>query len=131
MSDIETREDVELLVDRFYDKMLADSILGFIFTDIAKVDIDKHKPVICDFWETLLFNKAVYKRGPEVMNVHKRLNEKIPLKKGHFKRWLFLFSRTVDELFEGKRASFAKEKADSIAGLMQKRVGVEGSGLQR
>jgi len=89
MRDIETRKDIELLVDRFYDRMLGDIIIGFIFTDIAKIDPEEHKPVICDFWETVLFNRAVYKRGPEVMNVHKRLNEKVPLKKGHFRRWLF------------------------------------------
>ncbi|WP_462137505.1 group III truncated hemoglobin [Candidatus Mycalebacterium sp.] len=124
MKDIETREDVELLVDSFYDKMLADPILGFIFTDIAKIDVEEHKPIVCDFWESILFDKAVYKRGPEVMNTHKRLNEKIPLKKGHFVRWLFLFSKTVDELFEGERASFAKERANSIAVVMQKRVGI-------
>ncbi len=122
MGDIETREDIELLIDRFYDKILADMIIGFIFSDIAKIDLDKHKPVICDFWETVLFNKAVYKRGGEVMNVHKELNKKIPLKKGHFTRWLFLFSSTVDELFAGKCAEFAKERANSIAALMQKRI---------
>lgn len=129
MRDIETRKDIELLVDRFYDRMLGDIIIGFIFTDIAKIDSEEHKPVICDFWETILFNKPVYKRGPEVMNVHKRLNEKIPLKKGHFRRWLFLFTSTVDELFEGDRAKLAKEKADSIAVLMMKRVGLEKTGL--
>ncbi len=127
MGDIETREDIELLIDEFYDKMLADIIIGFIFTDIAKINPDEHKPVICDFWETLLFNRAVYKRGGEVMNVHRELNKKIPLKKGHFTRWVFLFRSTVDELFEGKRADFAKERASSIAELMQKRVGLNGS----
>ena len=123
MKDIETRSDIEELIGKFYEKMLKDPIIGFIFTDIAKIDLDEHLSIICDFWETILFTRPVYKRGPEVMNVHHELNKKIPLKKGHFTRWLFLFSTTVDELFEGERAEKAKERADSIATLMQKRLG--------
>ena len=123
MKDIETRSDIEELIGKFYEKMLKDPIIGFIFTDIAKIDLDEHLSIICDFWETILFTRPVYKRGPEVMNVHHELNKKIPLKKGHFTRWLYLFSTTVDELFEGERAEKAKERADSIATLMQKRLG--------
>ena len=123
MKDIETRADIEELISKFYEKMLKDPIIGFIFTDIAKIDLDEHLSIICDFWETILFTRPVYKRGPEVMNVHHELNKKIPLKKGHFTRWLYLFSTTVDELFEGERAEKAKERADSIATLMQKRLG--------
>lgn len=123
MKDIETRADLELLIGDFYEKMLKDPIIGFIFTDIAKIDLDEHLSVICDFWETILFTRPVYKRGPEVMNVHHELNKKIPLKKGHFTRWLYLFSTTVDSLFEGERAEKAKERANSIASLMQKRLG--------
>ena len=123
MNDIQTREDIEQLIDKFYEKMLKDIVIGFIFTDIAKVNLEEHQSVICDFWETVLFNRPAYKRGPEVMNVHHELNKKIPLKKGHFTRWLFLFSSTVDELFEGEIAEKAKERAISIAILMQKRLG--------
>jgi len=123
MNDIETRADLEELISRFYEKMLKDPIIGFIFTDIAKIDLEEHLSIICDFWETILFTRPVYKRGPEVMNVHHELNKKIPLRKGHFTRWLYLFSTTIDELFEGERAEKAKERADSIATLMQKRLG--------
>jgi hemoglobin len=123
MKDIETRTDIEILINRFYEKMLKDTIIGFIFTDIAKIDLDEHLTIICDFWETILFTKPVYKRGPEVMKIHHELNKKIHLKKGHFTRWLYLFGSTVDELYSGENAEKAKEKADSIAKLMQKRLG--------
>lgn len=123
MKDIETRADIELLISKFYEKMLKDQIIGFIFTDIAKIDLDEHLSIICDFWETILFTRPVYKRGPEVMNVHHELNKKIPLRKGHFTRWLYLFSTTIDELYTGERAEKAKQRADSIAKLMQKRIG--------
>lgn len=122
MTDIDNREDIERLISAFYDKMLDDIVLGFIFTDIAKVNLEKHLPIICDFWENVLFNKPVYTRGPEVIGVHIELDKKIRLKKGHFTRWLYLFHTTVDELFEGIISDRAKKRATSIAQLMQKKL---------
>lgn len=120
--DIAGREDIELLISKFYEKILDDIIIGFIFRDIAKINLDTHLPVICDFWETILFHNAKYKKGPEVINVHLELNKKIKLKNGHFRRWLYLFHTTVDEYFEGERAYVAKQRASSIAESMQKRI---------
>ncbi len=122
MKDIENREDIEHFVKSFYEKMLDDMILGFIFTQIAKVDLEEHIPVICDFWETVIFSVPKYKKGIEVLKVHVDLNEKIKLKKGHFVRWLFLFETTMDELYRGNNASKAKQKARQIAGSMQKKL---------
>ena len=122
LNDINSREDIERLIKAFYVKMLDDIVIGFIFTQIAKVDLDEHLPIICDFWESLLFNKPVYRRGSKVMEVHHEINKKIVLKKGHFTRWLYLFHTTVDELFEGERANRAKERAVSIADTIQKRL---------
>lgn len=122
LNDIENRKDIEKLISAFYDRMLDDMILGYIFKDIAKVDLEEHIPIICDFWENVLFNKPVYNRGAEVIGVHLELNKKIQLKKGHFRRWLYLFHTTLDELYEGTIASKAKERADSIALLMQKKL---------
>ena len=120
--DITTREDIEKLIQAFYDKMLDDIILGFIFTEIANVNLKEHLSVICDFWETVIFAVPKYKRGPEVMKVHMDLNEKIPLKKGHFTRWLYLFHTTIDEMFEGENALKTKERASLIAESMLKRL---------
>lgn len=122
MKDIENREDIEYFIKSFYEKMLGDMILGFIFTQIAKVDLEVHIPVICDFWETVIFSTPKYKKGTEVLKVHVDLNEKIQLKKGHFVRWLYLFDTTMDQLYRGNNASKAKQKARQIAGSMQKKL---------
>jgi len=120
--DIENREDIEKLISVFYSKMLDDVILGYIFTDVAKVNLEEHLPIICDFWENILFNKPTYKRRSEVIGVHLELNKKIQLKKGHFRRWLYLFHSTINELYDGTISSKAKKRADSIALLMQKKL---------
>lgn len=44
MKDLQTREDIELLVDKFYDKVKEDEVIGFFFNDIAKVDWSLHLP---------------------------------------------------------------------------------------
>ena len=121
--DIENRQDVERLVERFYERMMVDDVIGYIFTHYAKVDLETHLPIISDFWETILFEKPVYKRGPKAMNVHIDLAKQVPLRKQHFTRWLYLFNTTVDELFTGECALKAKTRANSIADTMQKRIG--------
>jgi len=121
--DIENREDIDKLVTRFYERMMTDDVIGFIFTDYAKIDLDEHLPNIADFWEAVLFQSPVYNRGAKAMSAHFDLHEKIALKKQHFTRWLYIFHQTIDELFEGTVAQKAKERSSSIAELMQKRIG--------
>ena len=57
--DIESREDIIAFVNRFYNKVEADPVIGYIFTDIAKVNWDHHLPRMYDFWESVLFGKAL------------------------------------------------------------------------
>jgi len=52
--DIENRTDIEQLVRSFYDKVNTDDTIGYIFNDIAKVNWEKHFPVMFDFWENVL-----------------------------------------------------------------------------
>lgn len=54
MKNLETRQDIEDLVNRFYDKVQKDETIGFFFNDVAKVDWDHHLPKMYSFWETLL-----------------------------------------------------------------------------
>jgi len=107
-------------VDSFYKRVLQDEVIGFMFTDIAKINMTKHMPKMYDFWETTLFHKAIYKGNP--MTVHLHLNTKEALKKQHFDRWLLLFNETVNKLFVGNKAELAKTRALSIATIMQVKI---------
>ena len=122
-TDIVNRQDIDVLMEKFYEKMMVDPFIGYIFTHYANVDLQKHLPVISDFWETVLFQNPVYKRGPEAMNVHLDLHKVIPFRKQHFTRWLYLFHSTIDEMFEGETATKAKTRSQSIARLIQERLG--------
>jgi hemoglobin len=104
--DIETRADVERLVRAFYEQALVDPIIGFIFTDVARLDLDAHVPDITSFWETILLGVKSY--SGSAFRPHAELHAKVTLREGHFERWLQLWFGTVDELFAGDRANLAK-----------------------
>ena len=108
--DIETREDLELLLGEFYKIGVADSEIGHHF---AEIDLAAHLPIIVNFWEKFLFGKPVYFSNP--LAVHRILHEKSPLKLEHFQRWFEIFSQTVDKLFAGETADDAKLRAKMIA----------------
>ncbi len=116
MSDIENRADIEKLIVSFYEKVKLDTTIGFIFNEVVAMDWPHHIPVIVDFWETILLDNPVYKKN--AMEVHYDLNKKVSLKKEHFTSWLYLFTSTVDELYEGEIAMLAKTSAKSIADVM-------------
>jgi hemoglobin len=56
------------------------------------------------------------------MKIHLDLNNKTPLTKDHFDTWLKHFTTVVDELFEGSVAILAKQRARSVATLMQIKI---------
>lgn len=115
--DIETREDLLLLVTQFYKKLLNDDSINYIFTEIAKINLDHHLPVLVNFWDSILFQSDTYQKN--AMQPHISLNQKSPLQPQHFETWLRYFNETVDELFEGEKAFIAKERALSIATVMK------------
>lgn len=117
---IENREDIKLLVNNFYHKVKADPVIGFIFTQMVKINWEQHLPVMYDFWENTLFYTGGYNGNP--MAIHQRLNQQIPLKAEHFQQWINLFTSTVDELFTGEKAELAKQRAISIATVMQIKI---------
>ena len=120
LQDIETRADCERLVRAFYAQALEDPIIGWIFVDVAKLDLEAHVPVIASFWETMLLGGQSYSGG--AFRPHADLHAKIGLRAGHFERWLMLWRTTVDELFTGERAELAKAHAARVAAAFQRRL---------
>jgi hemoglobin len=118
--DIANRADIQLLVDTFYTKVRADETIGYLFNDVAQVNWELHLPRMYDFWENILFQTGGFKGNPMV--AHVQLHQKSPLTAAHFEQWLKLFLSTVDELFEGDKTELIKQRARSIATMMQIKV---------
>lgn len=117
MRDIENRADIEKFVKEFYNRALKDERIGPVFTDIAKINLEKHLPIIADFWESSLFHTIGYRN--DLLDIHRKLGEKARLNQTHFERWLMIFDSVIDEFFEGPMAVTAKNRALSIATVIQ------------
>ncbi|WP_196885163.1 group III truncated hemoglobin [Aureivirga sp. CE67] len=115
MKDIETREDIQLLVSSFYEKVRANEEIGYFFNETIK-DWDKHTEKLVDFWETNLLFVRKYKNNPFV--AHHELDEKFPFEQYHFGIWLQLWFQNMDALFEGELAETAKRRARKMATFM-------------
>jgi hemoglobin len=116
MRDLENRKDLELLLNRFYELAFEDPLIGIFFTEIVPLDLKTHIPVITDFWESVIFNTHGYRKN--VMEVHAHIHHLKAIQKEHLDRWVELFTSTVDELYTGLNANRLKQRAISIATLM-------------
>jgi truncated hemoglobin YjbI len=127
-SDLQDRADVAALVEAFYRRAVVDPLIGPIFTEVARIDLEHHLPILTDFWETVLLGAGRYRR--DVLGLHAALDRRAPLRAQHFERWLELWMSTVDELFAGPVADRAKAEARRAGGTIQRRLdGGSGSAL--
>lgn len=117
---IESKEDVILLVDSFYEKVQQNDILSPIFNDIAKVNWDTHLPTMYNFWASILLNEHSYSGNPMVEHI--LLSKKTTMGETQFSEWLSLFCETLDELFFGQKVEIAKDRAQNIARLMKYKI---------
>lgn len=119
MADIENREDIEKLVDTFYDNVLADPVLGPVFAP-SLAHWDSHKVRVCNFWENWLFQTGAYDGG--MMWKHANRHATHPMTAERFERWLAYWQTVVDQLFQGERAEFVKERALEIGKVLHARL---------
>lgn len=117
MKDIQTRADLEALLSLFYERLLKDSRINYIFTDVARIDLPSHLPKIVDFWEQNILGTGSYQNN--VLKIHQDLNAAMPLNREHFSIWLSHLNDTTDEMFTGVHAEMLKTRALSIATVMQ------------
>lgn len=118
--DILNRKDIETLINRFYEYVQNDEVIGYLFNDVAQTNWEAHLPKMYDFWEVILFGTGRFKGNP--MLVHKEIHDKSPISEAHFEHWLYLFQKTVDELFEGANAEDIKHSAANIAKSLMYRI---------
>ena len=113
MKDIETYEECQFLIERFYEKLMSDAHIGHYFRDL---NLSKHIPRVAEFWAFILIDRTGYTGN--MMDAHARL----PLKVNDFDRWLALFHETVNEHFGGVKANLAIERSSLIAWTMKSKL---------
>ncbi|TYP97360.1 hemoglobin [Tenacibaculum adriaticum] len=117
-SDITSREDILLIITKFYDQLIDDDTMYPFFKEfVQQKTLAHHLDVITDFWQDILFDTTTYKSN--VLQKHVDKNVFIAFKKEHFSIWLqYLFS-TIDIHFSGLKSELMKNRAQSIATVMQ------------
>lgn len=113
LRDIRDRQDVEQLVEAFYDEVLQDPLIGRLFTEVAQVDLAVHLPVMADFWESALLTPGGYRRN--ALRAHRDLHAQSPLRAEYFDRWLELWTATVRRRHAGPVSDRAVVKAHAVA----------------
>ncbi|HET6587113.1 MAG TPA: group III truncated hemoglobin [Oleiagrimonas sp.] len=95
------------LVNRFYDKVQADDLIGPVFNAIVD-DWDEHKRLLTRFWCSVALRASGYRGNP--MAKHRPL----PIGREHFERWLTLWGETVPEIMEADAAAIMIDYAQRI-----------------
>jgi hemoglobin len=113
MREIENARDVHELVQTFYQKVMKDEQLSPFFKHL---NLDEHLPKMEFFWRFVLLDESGYTTSVTDKHMHMRLKEE------HFKRWIFLFNKTLDELFVGEKVELAKQRAALIAWTIQSKM---------
>ena len=60
MKDIENKEDILQLVTLFYIKLLEDKSISYIFTDVVKIKLEEHLPILVTFWSQAVLGTGGY-----------------------------------------------------------------------
>jgi len=120
MPDIQTQQDLYHLVDEFYKKLLSDDRISYIFTDVVKIKIEEHLPILVTFWSQGILGTGGYSKN--LTQIHLDINQKEYLSPELFNIWLTHFNNSVDENFKGEKAEQIKTQALSIATVMQIKI---------
>lgn len=118
--DIKKPEDIRKIMEAFLDQIKTDPVIGHYFTREVHTNWDTFLPLMCRFWENILFYSGGYFGNP--MERHMQIHAIEHLTPEHFKHWLEMLNTTVDLMFEGDKAEMMKERAANIAVVLQAKL---------
>jgi hemoglobin len=105
-----SENELRRLVDRFYERVRADGVLGPLFNR-AVTDWPEHLEKLTAFWSSVMLTSGRYKGNP--MAAH--LQHAALIDPAMFDRWLTLWSDTATELLEATGAAAVVARAERIA----------------
>ncbi|MEZ5322803.1 MAG: group III truncated hemoglobin [Microthrixaceae bacterium] len=119
--DLDSVEDIEEMVRRFYRAVAQDELLAPMYNQVARVDWSAHLPKLTSFWCRALLGVEGY--SGNLSRAHERVNAVAPYTPSHFRRWLELFHETVEEGWRGPLAQRALRLAHHVAEAQEHRLG--------
>lgn len=120
MKEIQNQQDLYFLVDAFYKKLLEDNRINYIFTDIVKIKIEEHLPILVTFWSQMILGTGGYTNN--LTDIHLKVDQLEHLTPELFNIWISHFNQTVDENFEGNNATEIKLQAKNLSIILQIKI---------
>ena len=120
MNDIQTPEQIFTVVDEFYKKLLADDKISYLFTDVVKIKLEEHLPILVTFWSQAILGTGGYVNN--LTQIHLDVNAKSYLTKELFDIWLNHFEAAINENFEGFNCERMKNQAHNLSTIMQIKI---------
>ncbi len=114
--DIQSIEDIQLMVNTFYERIQKNEVLGTIFEEKVSGRWPEHLKKMYRFWQTILLGEHTYNGAP--FPPHARM----PIDESHFVIWVKTFTTTVDDLFLGDVAEEAKKRGTLMAALFNSKL---------
>jgi hemoglobin len=123
MKDLETPEDIHQIVATFYDYLLADSSISYMFTEVVKIKLEEHLPILVAFWSQALLGTGGYYNN--LTKLHLDVHHKSALTPELFQIWLAHFNSAIDLHFQGFNCERMKTQAQNLATVMQIKIAQE------
>jgi len=120
MNDIQNQDDLYIVVDEFYKKLLADEAISYIFTDVVKIKLEEHLPILVSFWSQSILGTGGYFNN--LTQIHLDVNSKSYLSKELFEIWLEHFEAAINENFKGFNCERMKNMAHNLSTIMQIKI---------
>ncbi|MDW3652671.1 MAG: group III truncated hemoglobin [Bacteroidia bacterium] len=120
LKDISSREDIELLVHNFYEKVKQDELIGPVFHRLGPEFWDYHTPIMVEFWSGILLHVGNYPGG--LIWKHIMIDKQTPLEPEHFARWKKLFTEALYSTFKGSVADEAMTRVKVVEQVMMAKI---------
>jgi hemoglobin len=120
MNDIQTQKDLYFLVNEFYKKLLNDHHINYIFTDVVKIKIEEHLPILVTFWSQMILGTGGYTNN--LTDIHLKVDQLEQLTPKLFDIWISHFNVTIEENFQGKNANEIKFQAKNLSTILQIKI---------
>ncbi len=110
--------DIARLVDRFYDRVQADPVLGPVFNP-AVDDWEEHKRTLVSFWSSVALGARSYRGNP--MAAHRPHH----IDASHFAHWLALWREVAEAELPPEHAAQLIEHATRIGRSLRYGLGLD------
>jgi hemoglobin len=120
MNDVQNQDDLFIIVEEFYKKLLVDEKISYIFTDVVKIKLEEHLPILVTFWSQAILGTGGYYNN--LTQIHMDVDLKSHLSKELFEIWLEHFEAAIDENFKGFNCERMKNMAHNLSTIMQIKI---------